>query len=89
LFRKAGDTVKINELGIHFSKGNYSIIAEYSDNPHEVANFFKQMLRELSEPVCPYSLYTKFRDFDKIDLDSEQNKIRRTEEITEILLMMP
>lgn len=67
LFRKNGDSVNINEISIHLSRGNFSILQEVADKPHDIANFLKQILRELAEPICPFNLYTKFRDMEKTD----------------------
>jgi hypothetical protein len=41
-------------------------LSTLGDYPHEVANFLKEVLRELSEPVCPYANYPKFRDLNKM-----------------------
>jgi hypothetical protein len=53
-------------------------------NPHEVANCLKVILRNLSEPVCPFALYPRFRDLSKT-----QSKEDRFEEIIELLQLMP
>ena len=54
------------------------------DKPHDIANFLKQILRELAEPICPFNLYSKFRDMEKTD--SREEKLN---ELAEYLLMMP
>ena len=64
MFRKNGDTNSINELSIHLSRGNHSILIDMADKPHEIANFLKQILRELAEPIVPFKDYPKFRDME-------------------------
>ena len=65
LFRVNGERSKIEELCIYLTMGDYSILRKFEDSPNEVANFLKELLRELSEPVCPYNKYTSFRDIQK------------------------
>ena len=84
LFRLAGDTAKINELNIHLSLRDFAKLGEMNDCPNEIANFLKEILREMTEPVCPFSLYPKFRDMDRSE--SKENKL---ELILEYLQMMP
>lgn len=60
-----GDRQKIEELSIYLSMGDFSILKKFEDCPNEVANFLKELLRELSEPICPYNKYTSFRDIQK------------------------
>jgi hypothetical protein len=45
--------------------GNFGILKNYTNSPNEVANFLKEILRELVEPVCPFSQYERFRDISK------------------------
>lgn len=62
LFRVNGDKQKIEELSIYLSMGDFSILKKFEDSPNEVANFLKELLRELREPICPFNKYTSFRD---------------------------
>lgn len=55
-----------------------------ADNANEVANFLKEMLREMVEPVCPFALYPRFRDMEA-GLKAED----RLDAIIEILQLMP
>ena len=47
------------------SLGDYSVLKDYKDSPNEVANFLKEILRELAEPLCPNDKYENFRDIPK------------------------
>lgn len=65
LFRVNGDKQKIEEMSIYLSMGDFSILKKFEDCPNEVANFLKELLRELSEPICPFKKYSSFRDIQK------------------------
>ena len=84
MFRKNGDSANINELSIHLSQGNFSVLQDLAEKPHDIANFLKQILRELAEPICPFNLYPKFRDM--IITDSREDKLN---ELAEYLMLMP
>jgi hypothetical protein len=57
LFRVNGERAKIKALDIHLSLGDYSVLKQYADCPNEVANYLKEILRELAEPLCPPDKY--------------------------------
>lgn len=57
LFRVNGERAKIKALDIHLSLGDYSVLKRYGDCPNEVANYMKEILRELAEPLCPLDRY--------------------------------
>ena len=57
LFRVNGERGKIKALDIHLSLGDYSVLKRYGDCPHEVANYLKEIPRELAEPLCPPDKY--------------------------------
>ena len=84
MFRKNGDSASINELSIHLSQGNFSVLQDLAEKPHDIANFLKQILRELAEPICPFNLYPKVRDM--IITDSREDKLN---ELAEYLMLMP
>lgn len=65
LFRVNGDRSIIEELSIHLQLGDFSILNRFVEKPNEVANFLKEILRELTAPVCPFANYTSFRDLPK------------------------
>lgn len=65
LFRVNGDRSKIEELSIHLQLGDFSILKRSIEKPNEVANFLKEILRELTAPVCPFENYANFRDLPK------------------------
>lgn len=65
IFRINGDRTQIEELSIHMQLGDFSILKQYADKPNEVANFLKEILRELTEPVIPFDKYPQYRDLEK------------------------
>lgn len=56
----------------------------YGDCPNEVANYLKEILRELAEPLCPPDKYEQFRDIPK-GLSPEQ----KLEKIVDLMYGMP
>ena len=50
---------------------DYDVLnTKYNDNPHEVANVFKLILRDMAEPVCTFESVNFFL---KPTLDEEMN----------------
>lgn len=43
------------------SLGNYYYLTEENVEPHAVANYFKKILYSMSEPLCTFKLYPKFK----------------------------
>ena len=66
LFRKAASLDKLDELHIHLTMGNFYYLTQLSEEPHVVANYLKKVLKNMGEPLCTYSLYSKFRDLSGI-----------------------
>ena len=61
IFRVTGSDVKIRELELHMSKGNYGFLAgAQKPKPHTVTNYWKRLLRHMKEPLIPYNLYEEF-----------------------------
>lgn len=52
---------------MHFSLENFYYLKELESNPHVVASYFKKVLREMSEPLCTFALYHKYRDLNGIE----------------------
>ena len=65
LFRVNGDRSLIEELSVHLQLGDFSILQKFKNHPNEVANFLKEIMRELTEPVVPFENYPAFRDLQK------------------------
>lgn len=65
LFRVNGDRSLIEELSIHLQLGDFSILTKFQEKHNEVANFLKEILRELTSPVIPFENYPSFRDLSK------------------------
>ena len=84
LFRVNGEKAKIKELDTHLAMGDYSVLKRYADYPNEVANYLKEILRELAEPLCPPDKYEQFRDIPK-GLSVEQ----KLDKIVDLLYGMP
>ena len=53
LFRVAAPETDVRELEIHMSQDNYYYL-ETVQNCHIVSNYWKKMMREMSDPICPY-----------------------------------
>ena len=62
LFRKAAQTIKLDELQMHMSMGNYYYLTKLKDDPHVVSNYLKKVLKYMGEPLCTFKLYSAFRD---------------------------
>lgn len=60
LFRRNGSESTMNKLTTHLSFLNYRAMMDYTKNPHDVANLFKNILRDLAEPVVPFNFYETF-----------------------------
>ena len=59
LFRVAAAPDHVTELEIHLAMRNYSFLTNVKD-PHIVSNYFKTLMREMSEPICTFNLYDRF-----------------------------
>ena len=59
LFRVAAGDNDVSDLEIHLSFQNYHRITQI-ENPNIISNYFKKLLREMSEPLCPFSHYPNF-----------------------------
>jgi len=55
---------------------NYYYLTELKEEPHAVSNYLKKVLREMSEPLCPYDLYTQFRDLSALPCESRMNPVK-------------
>lgn len=66
LFRLQADEQLLEEIEINISMRNYAILENLKNEPHAVANFLKMVLREMSEPLCPFYLYESFRDLSSL-----------------------
>ena len=60
LFRRNGSESTMLKLMTHLSFLNYRAMMDYTSNPHDVANLFKNILRDLAEPVVPFNFYETF-----------------------------
>ena len=60
LFRRNGSESTIDKLVTHLMFLNYKAMIDYTQNPHDVANLLKNILRDLAEPLVPFSLYETF-----------------------------
>jgi hypothetical protein len=57
LFRRNGQEPVMDKLLTHLMFLNYKSMVDYTSNPHDVANLFKNILRDIAEPVIPFSFY--------------------------------
>ena len=60
LFKMKTQMDDVDRLEKHISLGNYKFMFSV-ENPHVVATFLKSILKCMSEPLCKYSLYEKFK----------------------------
>ena len=58
IFRITGSDVKVRELELHMSQGNYPFLKQAK--PHTVTNYMKRVLREMKQPLIPLCLYDFF-----------------------------
>ncbi len=49
---------------------------DYTSNPHDVANLFKNILRDLAEPVVPYNFYETFMSINQTDYPSREKRLQ-------------
>ena len=72
IFRVTGSDIKIRELELHMSQGNYSYLAKVRE-PHTVSNYWKRVLREMKEPLIPFNLYRSFEQIAQITRETSSN----------------
>ena len=53
LFRVAAPESDVRELEIHLSQDNYFYL-EKIQNCHIVSNYWKKLMREMQDPICPF-----------------------------------
>lgn len=58
LFRKTASPILMQYLEVNLAKGNFSYIVD--QDPHVVANHWKQVLREMKVPLIPFEDYREF-----------------------------
>ena len=75
LFRVAVDLAFVYELEVNIAMNNYSHIATIED-PNIVSNYFKILLREMSDPVCPYHLYDRFLSLTSVDREKRVTPLK-------------
>ena len=61
LFRVAAAEAEVRELEIHMSQNNFYYLTTIT-NPHIVSNYWKKMMREMQDPICPFSQYDDFME---------------------------
>ena len=75
LFRVAVDLQLVTELEVHIAMEDYSFIQTVKD-PNVVSNYFKILLRNMSDPICPYSLYDRFLSLSSVDKDARVTPLK-------------
>ena len=75
LFRVAADPSLVTELEIHLAMKDYSFIAGIKD-PNIVSNYFKILLREMSDPICPFGLYDRFLSLSTVDKENRVTPLK-------------
>lgn len=46
------------------------------ENPHIVSNYWKKMMREMQDPICPFDQYDKYMELAKVPVDRRVSKLR-------------
>ena len=59
LFRVAAPEADVRELEIHMSQETFYYL-DTVQNCHIVSNYWKKMLREMQDPLCPFSQYDSY-----------------------------
>jgi len=62
IFRATAPKRQLSALETHAARGNYSYFEEVK-SPHVLANYLKQVLREMKEPLIPFDQY---EDYDSL-----------------------
>ena len=83
LFRIAASLDKLDELLVHVTMGNYYYLTLLKEEPHVVANYLKKVLKYMGEPLCTFSLYSRFRDL------SDTPVPKRAAKLKEICALLP
>ena len=78
IFRVTSHGAEVRKFETHMSQENY-IALQREQDPHIVSNYFKRVLREMKEPLIPYSLYYKFAQLS--DISTEEGKVYRIQEL--------
>lgn len=87
LFRKSGSQPAIEKLNTHLIFCDYLIMteSEVKDQPHDVANLIKNILRELDAPLVPYNLFHEMLEKCKKGIEPQERK----QQLRDILLKCP
>ena len=59
IFNVNGSKPYIRELELHMSQGNFNYLKKVK-NVHTVTNYWKQLLREMKQPLIPFQMYEQF-----------------------------
>lgn len=46
------------------------------ENPHIVSNYWKKMMREMMDPICPFSQYDKYMELSTIPVERRVYKLK-------------
>ena len=63
IFCVTGSDLKIRELELHLSRGNYAFLKQVND-PHVVACYWKRLLRDMKVPLVTFDLYNLYSNLD-------------------------
>mmetsp|Transcript_24326 Transcript_24326/g.32588 ORF Transcript_24326/g.32588 Transcript_24326/m.32588 type:complete len:85 (+) Transcript_24326:711-965(+) len=61
LFRVAAPEADVRELEIHMSQNNFYYLTTIK-NCHIVSNYWKKLMREMQDPICPFSQYDDYME---------------------------
>jgi hypothetical protein len=81
LFRRNGSESTMSKLLTHLSFLNYRAMMDYTSNPHDVANLFKNILRDIAEPVVPFNFYETFMNINLKEYPSRDKRLQMIQNV--------
>lgn len=76
LFRVAAPEAEVRELEIHLSQENYFKITTI-ENCHVVSNYWKKLMREMADPICPFEQYDAYQELATLAADRRVSRLRQ------------
>lgn len=65
----------VRELEINMGQENFYYLSTI-ENPHIVSNYWKKMMREMQDPICPFDQYDKYMKLADIPVDKRIYTLR-------------
>eukprot|EP01112_Ceratiomyxa_fruticulosa_P015402 TRINITY_DN4520_c0_g1_i6.p1 TRINITY_DN4520_c0_g1~~TRINITY_DN4520_c0_g1_i6.p1 ORF type:complete len:329 (+),score=77.29 TRINITY_DN4520_c0_g1_i6:124-987(+) len=84
IFRQSGKAVDIQDVKSFYDKGKYVSLQGFAD-PHVVSGIIKLFIRELPDPLIPFSVYPQFIAYQK----SCQNEKDPVGKLSNLISLLP